>query len=128
MKKKIIATILIFILLGITQYVTAQNDIQKEIDDPEPQAEYIDYFDWGIITGTYEIKKYNNKDQLVLKNEDYNETLRVTGLAWTYEYGEIPVRTFASVKTYKVIIGEFFGYCSNGRVFGIGFKNIDYGL
>jgi hypothetical protein len=101
MKKKIIAILLIIILLGLLSYVSAQNITQnnKEKDTYKsgPQVEFIDYFDWGIITGTYEIKKYNVKGQLVLKNEDYSKTLRIISVGWSYDLGEIPFKTFGYV-------------------------------
>ena len=127
MKRKIIVILSIIILLALSSYGGAKSNIPKVCDDPDPQAEYIDYFDWGIITGTYETKKYNEKDHLILKNEDYNsKTIKITGVGWTYDYGEIPWKTIGSVKASWVEIWEFFGYCNNGRVFGIGYKEIHY--
>jgi len=125
MKSKIISLFIFLFLFSFTAYVTADTNNPVEKSEPNPVSEFIDYFDWGIITGTYEIEKYNNKGQLVLKNEDWSKTMRVTGVGWYY-VGDMPYKTFGSVKTGMVTIEKFYGLHNNGHVFGLGVKYIDY--
>jgi hypothetical protein len=130
MKKKIIALGLIFIIIGLSFHASAQLITQKynykETDNQESENYEIDYFFGGIITGTYEIERYNNKGFLVLENEDNRKTLRVTGIGVYFEYSEAPTLVFGLVITHKVVIVEFYGFRNNGRVFGFGTKNIKY--
>ena len=126
MKSKIIALLIFLFLISFASYVTADVNLPELNNESESVEKFIDYFDWGLITGTYEIEKYNKEGQFVLKNEDYSKTLRITGVGWSYDLGDIPFKTIGTIKTSMVIIEKFYGFHNNGHVFGFGFIYIDY--
>jgi hypothetical protein len=126
MNKKIIAILIFLTFIFLTLNVSGFYIIKNDNNAPPVDNPTIYEFDWGIIRSSYKIKSYNNKNSLVLNSYKYNRTLIITGLGWEYAYREIPNRTFGTIAAWKIIATKFIGYCRDGRVFGFGYKKIEF--
>jgi hypothetical protein len=115
MKNKILVFFVIISFIGLSTFVSAENNTSEETNELYQENIVIDYFYWGFIRGRYDTEEYDKEGRLVLKNEDYDDTIKIKGFYFGY-YGDLPEFGFGTEKTWKVRISKFYGFHDNGMI------------
>ena len=128
--RKIIILTLVLAIVG-TIFIpsiesrTITKDITSADEKIQCQDYTIDYFEYCIISGTYDLKISDETYEVIV--ESNTKSITVTGWAVVLDLGDIPQSRYCLVRTNAIRAEAFIGKCTDGEITGTGLHEVRIG-